>query len=392
MATRKTKKSAGAGSPGAGAAAKRDHEAPGSSGGLVRLNKYLADNGIASRRRADQLIADGQVMIDGELVTEVGTKVDPTAQRVEVDGVVLRPEGERHNYYLLNKPAGVVCTNDPRETRPRAIDLIGDRKKGRIFPVGRLDEDTVGLILLTNDGDFANKLAHPRYRVTKTYRVQVDGWITDDELEELRAGVRLAGSRANFEDVRLQKRGDSSSSVTVVLREGKNREIRRVFAKLGLKVRKLRRTAIGPLQERGLKVGHWRPLLREEIDTLLEVSAQAAKSSRSRKTTKSAGRSGTGRSAAGRSATKGGAGRTAGRTAGGTTGADRGDGDRRRTTGARSSRTGAKADAGTGAKNRGGGARKTSGAPASERKTGGATRGRRSGTSNPGIVRKKRGR
>ena len=264
---------------------KNDRQSAQAGGELIRLNKYLADNGIASRRKADQLIAEGEVMVDGELVTELGYKIDPTQHRVEVDGVVLRPEGERHNYYLLNKPSGVVCTNDPRETRPRAIDLIGDRKRGRIFPVGRLDEETVGLLILTNDGDFANRLAHPRYRVSKTYRVQVDGWVSDEQIEQLRDGVRVSNFRANFEDVRLQKRGEKSSSVNVTLREGRNREIRRVFARIGLKVRKLRRIAIGPLKERGLKVGHWRPLLREEIDELLAVSAEASRKSGGRKKT-----------------------------------------------------------------------------------------------------------
>jgi len=242
---------------------------------LVRLNKFLADNGIASRRKADQLIVEGEVMIDGEIVTELGYKVDPHSQRVEIDGVVLRPEGARHNYYLLNKPAGVVCTSDPRETRPRAIDLITDRKRGRIFPVGRLDEETVGLLILTNDGDFSNRLSHPRYQVSKTYRVQVDGWVTDDHIRKLREGVRVAAFRADFENVKLLKRGDRSSSVLVTLREGRNREIRRVFARLGLNVRKLRRVAIGSLTERGLKIGHWRPLTRGEIDELLAISAAA---------------------------------------------------------------------------------------------------------------------
>lgn len=239
---------------------------------LVRLNKMLADNGVASRRHADRLIAAGQVTIDGEIVTELGTKVDPARQKVEIDGVVLRPEGERHNYYLLNKPAGVVCTNDAREARPRAVDLIGDRKKGRIFPVGRLDEETVGLLILTNDGDFANRLAHPRYQVPKTYRVQVDGWVKDADVEALRDGVRVAGFRADFERVRLLKRGERSSSLLVTLREGKNREIRRVFAALDLRVRKLWRVAIGTLHARGLKVGSWRPLTRPEIDELLALS------------------------------------------------------------------------------------------------------------------------
>ena len=149
---------------------------------LVRLNRYLALNGIASRRKADELIAEGDVMVDEQIVTELGLKIDPTRHRVEVDGVILKPEGERKHYYLLNKPSGVVCTNDRREHRPRAADMILDKKKGRIYTVGRLDEDTTGLVLLTNDGDFAYRISHPRYGIKKVYRVTVAGKITEGDI------------------------------------------------------------------------------------------------------------------------------------------------------------------------------------------------------------------
>ena len=238
--------------------------------GRIRLNKYLAQNGVASRRKADQLISEGEVMVDGEIMTELGYQVDPARQRVEIDGVVLRPEGERHRYYLLNKPSGVVCTSDVRETRPRAIDLIGDRKKGRIYTVGRLDEETIGLVLLTNDGDFANRISHPRYGIEKTYRVVVVGWVRDEMLTRLRHGVRLSDFRSNFAHVKLLKRSDHQSTLVVSLQEGRNREVRRVFAKVGLPVKSLRRVAIGGLTERGLKIGHWRPLTRDEVNGLLE--------------------------------------------------------------------------------------------------------------------------
>ncbi len=239
---------------------------------LVRLNRYLALNGIASRRRADELITEGEVMVDDEIVTELGTKIDPTRQRVEIDGVILKPEGERKRYYLLNKPAGVVCTNDRRENRPRAIDLIGDRNKGRIYTIGRLDEDTVGLVLLTNDGDFAYRISHPRYGIKKTYMVTVHGRITEAEVTKLREGVRLSDFRSNFEKVWVKKRTEMRSTVMLVLQEGRNREIRRVFAKLGFPVRDLRRVEIGNLVERGLKVGHWRPLQRDEVAELLTLA------------------------------------------------------------------------------------------------------------------------
>jgi 23S rRNA pseudouridine2605 synthase len=235
---------------------------------LVRLNKYLADRGIASRRKCDELIAGGQVTVDGELTTELGTKIDPEKQSVEIDGYVLKPGGMRRRYYLLNKPAGVVCTNEPRETRPRAVDLITDARKGRIYTVGRLDEESKGLILLTNDGDFANRIMHPRYGVEKTYVVRVAGKIDDAALQKIRDGVHLAEGRTAGARVLVDKRLRDQSTLTLTLREGMNREIRRAFAAVGFKVLDLRRTRIGPLSERGMKIGRWRELTNEEGEAL----------------------------------------------------------------------------------------------------------------------------
>lgn len=246
-------------------------EAP-SGPGPIRLNKLIALNGLASRRRADELIQGGAVMIDGKIVTDLGVKVDPAVQRVEVDGVVLKPEGERHRYYLLNKPAGVVCTNEERELRPRAIDLISDKRKGRIYTVGRLDEETTGLVILTNDGEFAYKISHPRHGVSKTYQVVVAGRIADEDVRKLRTGVRLAEFKTDFDRVNLVKRSERQSVLQVVLGEGRNREVRRAFARLGLRVKALRRTNIGPVDERGLKPGHWRLLTKHEIETLTRLS------------------------------------------------------------------------------------------------------------------------
>ena len=240
--------------------------------GRIRLNRYLALNGIASRRAADALIADGEVMVDDEIVTELGTRIDPETQRVEVDGVVLRPAGERKRYYLLNKPAGVLCTNDPRENRTRAIDMITDRNKGRIYTVGRLDEETVGLVLLTNDGDFANRIGHPRYGVQKVYKVVVSGRVDENTLRKLRSGVRLSDFRSDFESVWLKKRSEYRSTLLVTLQGGRNREIRRVFAKLGFPVRELRRVQVGSLNDRGLRVGFWRPLTHAEVREMLALT------------------------------------------------------------------------------------------------------------------------
>jgi 23S rRNA pseudouridine2605 synthase len=252
-----------------------DELAPGKSEGL-RLNKFLAQNGVASRRGADELIAKGHVTVDGQLVTELGRRVDPAREKVEVDGVLLLPAGERLAYYLLNKPRGVVCTNDPREARPRAVDLIDDKRKGRIYTVGRLDEDTEGLVILTNDGEFANRISHPRYGVKKTYWVDVRGRVDDRSIDQMRKGVRLSDGWGSFEHVKVLKRHAERSILLVTLAEGKNREVRRVLAALDLPVRNLRRVEIGPLRDRRLKVGQWRTLTRSEVGELLDATKPGA--------------------------------------------------------------------------------------------------------------------
>lgn len=270
---RTTKKSAtrkGASKKGAGSKGGVRSSAAPEPGGLVRLNKYMADHGVASRRACDELIAEGHVFVDGELVTELGTKIDPLEQVVEVDGEPLREErGGTKRYYLLNKPTGVVCTNDEREQRARAIDLISDRFKGRIYTVGRLDEASKGLIILTNDGDFANRVMHPRYGVSKTYMVKLKGRIGDNDLQRVRDGVYLAEGKAAGARVVVRKRTRDSSLLLVTLYEGMNREIRRMFASVGFTVTDLRRARIGPITDRGLKEGHWRFLERDEIEALL---------------------------------------------------------------------------------------------------------------------------
>ena len=240
--------------------------------GLVRLNKYLASHGIGSRRKSDEMIQEGAVMIDDAIVTDLGLKIDPRVHKIEVDGVVLKPEGLRYRYYLLNKPSGVVCTNDERESKPRAIDLIADRKKGRIYTVGRLDEDTVGLVILTNDGDFAHRIMHPRYGVPKTYLVKLMGRIDEASVQKIREGVHLSEGRMAGARVLVQQRSPKVSRLRVTLHEGKNREVRRVFARLGYKVLDLKRVRIGSLDDRGLKTGHWRPLTRGEVRELLEIA------------------------------------------------------------------------------------------------------------------------
>ncbi len=280
------------------------------SDGLVRLNKYLASHGIGSRRKSDEMIQEGAVMIDDAIVTDLGIKIDPRVHKIEVDGVVLKPEGLRYRYYLLNKPSGVVCTNDERESKPRAIDLIADRKKGRIYTVGRLDEDTVGLVILTNDGDFAHRIMHPRYGVPKTYLVKLMGRIDEASVQKIRDGVHLAEGRMAGARVLVQQRSPKVSRLRVTLHEGKNREVRRVFARLGYKVLDLKRVRIGSLDDRGLKAGHWRPLTRGEVRQLLEIAESDAHYEPEEPQRERSGRSGSGTgSGGGRGRSSGGRGR-----------------------------------------------------------------------------------
>ena len=239
---------------------------------LVRLNKYLADRGVASRRKCDELMAAGKVLVDGNPVTELGTKVDPETAVVEVDGQVFKPGSGRRRYYLLNKPKGVICTNDRREAKKRAIDLVTDPEAGRIYTVGRLDEESTGLILLTNDGEFTHLIAHPRHEVPKTYLVKVRGRVDGESLVKLRKGVHLAEGRTGPVKARVYKRSNNFSTLSVTLGEGKNREVRRIFARVGFNVISLRRTRIGNLGDRRLKEGQWRPLLRREVEDLIAVA------------------------------------------------------------------------------------------------------------------------
>jgi 23S rRNA pseudouridine2605 synthase len=249
-------------------------------GTTVRLNKWLADQGVASRRKCDGLIAAGHVSVDGETVRELGTKIDPVASRVEVDGSPVGARPVRKKYYLLNKPRGVFCTSDVLENRPRAIDLIDDRDKGRIYTVGRLDEDTTGLLLLTNDGELANRVMHPRYGVPKTYLVKLPGFVPDDALQSVRQGVRLAEGVTGGARVVVLKRTEMHSQLEVTINEGVNREVRRIFAAVGHKVARLHRSRLGSLDDRGLKIGSWRPLRRDEIEALLDPATSGAENPR----------------------------------------------------------------------------------------------------------------
>jgi 23S rRNA pseudouridine2605 synthase len=232
---------------------------------MERLNKLLAHAGVGSRRHVEELIAAGRVTVDGRPVRDLGTKVDPQAQRVTVDGQPVKLE--RPVYWVVNKPRGYLCTNEDPAGRPRAIDLVPHVEQ-RVYTVGRLDEDSEGLLLLTNDGDLAYRLMHPRFGVEKTYLVQVAGHPSRDDVHQLLQGVWLSDGHVRARRVKVMKSQGDSTWLQVVLSEGKNREIRRMLARLNHKVLRLRRVAIGPVQLDKLAKGKARKLSLDELNAL----------------------------------------------------------------------------------------------------------------------------
>jgi|SoiMethySBSTD1v2_1073268.scaffolds.fasta_scaffold471156_2 pseudouridine synthase len=234
--------------------------------GRVRINRFLASAGLCSRRAADGYVKGGRVSINGKVVREVGVRIDPTSDEVRVDGVVL--EREKPVYVLFNKPKGVICTSARQEHRKRVIDYL-PHVRGRVYTVGRLDAESEGLILLTNDGDFALRMMHPRYGVPKTYAVLIRGALTKEGLEKARGGVWLSEGKTGAFRMQIEHKDRDKTYLKVTIREGKNREVRRVFAKIGHTVLTLKRVRIGGLSLHGLSEGESRFLSRHEVDGLL---------------------------------------------------------------------------------------------------------------------------
>ena len=235
----------------------------------VRIQKYLAEAGVASRRAIEQMILDGQITVNGRLVIELPCFVEPETDDIRVDGGVVGKQaaGGKKVYFLLNKPKGVVCTQRDPAGRLRAVDLVPAVGK-RVYCVGRLDEESTGLIILTNDGELTQYLTHPSFEVVKTYVVEVDGRLTGEDVVKLKKGTYVDGKRTQGAMVKILRRGPARSQLEIKLTEGRNREIRRVLARLGHKVRKLKRVAIGPVTDRGVKIGHYRPLSQTEVRRL----------------------------------------------------------------------------------------------------------------------------
>ena len=235
----------------------------------MRLQKYLALCGVASRRHAEQMIADGLVQVNGQTVTEMGVQVTE-ADTVCVRGEMVRPEAEKR-YILYHKPMGEVTTVSDERGRDTVMDHFRDFPV-RLFPIGRLDYDSEGLLLLTNDGDLAAKLTHPRHEVDKTYLARVSMRLTPDEIHRLRTGVTLEdGFRTSPASVRVIREETFASAVLITIHEGHNRQVRRMMEAVGHKVLLLRRVRFGPIDLRGVERGQWRDLTPEEIRALKEL-------------------------------------------------------------------------------------------------------------------------
>lgn len=236
----------------------------------IRLQKYLADAGIASRRKAEVLIKQGKVYVNGKIVNELGTKVTPNVDEIRYEGKKVEIE-EKYIYILLNKPIGYVTTVKEQFSRDKVTDLV--HVKERLVPVGRLDMYTSGALILTNDGDFVYKVTHPKNEVTKTYTVTLKGQVSDDEIEKLRNGVVLDdGFKTSPAKVKriMEDKENNKTRLEIVIHEGKNREVRRMCDAIGKKVLALHRSKIGTISLEGLTIGKWRYLKDDEVQKLLK--------------------------------------------------------------------------------------------------------------------------
>ena len=231
----------------------------------MRLNKYIAHAGIASRRKADELTINGNVKINGLTMREPGYNVKP-GDVVEVNGQRISGQ-EKMEYVLPNKPKGYITSMQDEKGRPVVTELVAD-VDARLFPVGRLDYNTSGMLILTNDGDLTYRLTHPRHQVTKTYRALVSGVLSKEKLFRLRKGVDIGGFVTSPAQVKIIRQAERSAVVDITIHEGKNRQVRKMFAAVGNPVQELQRTAIGDLRLGRLKEGHYRKLTRNEIEYL----------------------------------------------------------------------------------------------------------------------------
>lgn len=244
---------------------------PSKPAGPERIQKVLAAAGYGSRRSCEELVLDGRVTINGKRLTELPILVAAHIDDIRVDGRPIRVQ--HHVYFMLHKPRGVISTNNDPQGRRRAIDLLPGVRE-RVFSVGRLDADSTGLLLMTNDGDLAERLTHPRYGVEKTYEVAVAGKVSPEDMDKLHRGIWLDGGRTQPARVRIMHRGPKATHLHLTLREGRNREVRRILASLGHNVRRLKRIRMGPLLLRGVGVGKYRPLTARELEALRRAGGE----------------------------------------------------------------------------------------------------------------------
>ncbi len=269
---------------------RRGHESSADAGSRVRLQRVMADAGVAARRACEDLIRGGQVEGNGELVTDLPVFVDPSEDKITIDGRPL-PRPERHIYVMLHKPRRTLTTakdeddlaggGDGGSGRRTVLDLVDHPARARLFPVGRLDYDTTGLVLLTNDGELANRLTHPRYEVHKTYRAVVKRRMDEEAVEALRNGLYLAdrregrttgASRTAGVDLEIVRYLGQNTVLDITLREGRNRQVRRMLAQVGCPVKKLTRIKMGPLSLKGVGLGAWRELTAKEVRSLRKAA------------------------------------------------------------------------------------------------------------------------
>ncbi len=249
-----------------------------------RIQKVLAEAGVDSRRAIEEMVIEGRVRVNGKTVAALPHFVEP-GDRIEVDGRTVRWEKREDKFYfLLNKPKGVVCTQFDPQGRRRAVDLLGD-VGSRVYCVGRLDIESTGLIILTNDGELTNQLTHPRYGVPKTYIVDVEGMVSGDKIDRIKAGaMHIEGKRVGPSRVSVLARDHNTTLLQITLNESRNREIRRMLAMVGHDVKRLKRVAIGEITDKGVKIGNYRVLSPAEVESLRKSAGpKAATAARPRK-------------------------------------------------------------------------------------------------------------
>ncbi len=241
----------------------------------VRLQKFIADCGVMSRRKAEEMIMQGKVRVNGK-VASIGEKVDPSRDKVTVGSKkVIAAQARKNYYYMLNKPRGYITTMSDEQGRKCVAELVSDID-ARVFPVGRLDRESEGLLIMTNDGEFANYISHPRSHVSKTYRVTVRGRIEDEVITKLQTGIMLDGQKTLPCDIMIISRAPERSVLQITLYEGRNRQIRRMCEDCSLEVMRLKRIMIGKVKMGMLKIGDWRELTADEVRSLTAAATATA--------------------------------------------------------------------------------------------------------------------